>query len=1258
MEPAIKKILASNRVDGIYHTHVSLIQPKGKFLFNRQTQEEFWKEYCTYIHENKSPCIGIAEKPSTYLPVLADVDLCMKQDVDTVPQIIDNRLYSTEQLKTVVGIYQSVLREIVEGLVEIDLNCIVLEKKMYQQTKNDITYLKNGFHLHFPYIFLSKVDQETQVIPRVKQKIQEIKLFESLGKEDSGAVIDSQCCKVPWLLYGSKKDGAEHNPYLVTGVYDANMSKITLKKAFRDYQLFDHKEKPINIHENIEYYLPRILSIMPYGRTSKEIKRGIISPLREKIKKERKSSTGHKKLGVEEVIKIAKRLLPMLGDFRASDRNEWLNVGWILFNETDGHPDGLDLWCEFSSRCEDKYDENVCIHEWERMAKGELSLGTLRYMAGLDNPVEYKKYKDECCRKHVDNSLEGSHNDIAKALFAEYSDEFVCSSYSNRTWYWFHNHIWEYIEDGVYFREKISGSFVSKYVDKVKELYDSLKENQDKSREAMIMGKIKFVQKMIQNLKNCSYKNNIMKEASEVFYDHRFKERIDTDPYLIAFKNGVYDLKRNLFRPGRPEDFLSKQMPINYIQFSDDDERILDVHTFFEQVFPDKSLRQYFMDLASDVFVGGNFEKIVQMWTGEGDNAKSVTQTLFEKMLGKLAIKLNTTVITGKKPGMGAANAELARAGGGVRWAVMEEPDGDEAINVGIFKSISGNDAYFARDLFEKGKETREISPLYKLIFVCLCKGTHVNLPCGFSVPIEKLQENNSVMGYNMLTGETHAVQQLNFHEKGVQKCVKLTLEDNREIICTSTHKFLEEGDAWIEAENIIPGVTILKSDAPYPKCPELCENHVYTLDTETEQLDMRVFLERIKAVEYCQKLGLKKDVRKFLFSEECPIFLVKAFMAGFFSGNPCGTLCVDSGYVDVINLLSKRFGIFVKHISIDVDRVIPEHREKFFREIGICDRNYSYELYSDIVEKKYGLDLPIYERDFYVKVISIEDAGEHPVYDLTIEEPYSNFLAEGIVTHNCNKLPRIKYADKAVWNRVRVIPFESTFCRVDGPNPPPDTYEEQLLQKRFPMDKHFSKKIPQLIEPLAWILLQHRQKGGPRIEPEKVRMATEMYKRQNDIYRQFVEERIIDDPIKVLSLMELYNLFKDWFKESIPGQAVPNKNEIEEYFVKLWGIPETGKKWPGHRVRTIQDDIASGKAIVVEETVIVTEEEIPKKERRDSHTSKKSSKSWSSRKKISSPPVVVDDLPENSIEIDDAIEIESDQDEKEYVKPKRKEKK
>ena len=900
MDPAIQKILRDHKVRGVFHTHVSMGHTKGKYQFNREALEKFWKIYMDGVYKNPSTCVGIAEKPQHYLPVLGDIDIKIKETEHTN---IGDEIHTEKHVKEVIEVYQSVLRKIVEDCDEQKLTCVLLEKPLYRVSKHGSSFAKHGFHIHFPYCFLNKIDQEVHLIPRVQDMLRELKTFEDIGFEDSGKMIDGSCCKVAWLLYGSRKQNGME-PYRISKVFNSEGKEVELEKAFRKYKIFDMRERCIKIKGKVKEYLPRILSIIPYGRDTCEVKSGLISPLKEKIKERKQNQKEYRKHSVEHDLKIAKQLMPMLATFRAVDRNEWMTIGWVLYNIGQGSPDALDMWCEFSARCEEEYDEAVCIYQWERMTRKDLTIGTLRYYASVDSPVKYKEFKKEQATHYIQESLNGSHNDIAKVLYAEYGTEFVCASISSKIWFQFIGHRWEQIEDGIFLRRKISGEIVQRYSEMGKELLSKLSSSSDKGEDAMFNARLKQVQKMMGNLKSAPYKNNVMKECMEVFYDSRFREKLDTNPALFPWKNGVYDLVKNIFRPGRPEDFISKCAAIDYPEHLDeDDESVHDVHDYLEKVFPDKSIRKYFMDVSSDIFLGGNHQKHVYFWTGEGDNAKSVTQNIFEKMLGKLAIKFNTTVITGKKVQSGSANPELARAGGGVRMATLEEPNNDEEINIGILKNLSGNDSYYARDLFEKGKEGREINPMFKLFFIC-------------------------------------------------------------------------------------------------------------------------------------------------------------------------------------------------------------------------------------------------------------------------------------------NKLPKLKHSDKAVWNRIRVIPFESTFCRPD--DPAPDTYEEQLKQKRFPMDKDFGSKIPEMLPAFAWVLLQHRLNIKERVEPEKVRMATAVYRKQNDIYRQFIEECIVEEKGRTLSLIEIYSQFKEWFRDSLPNRQVPIKELIEEYFCKLWDEPGKGKKWKGYRIRTLQDDIENGDAIVLDDSDLI----------------------------------------------------------------------
>lgn len=907
MDPKLQKLLQENRADGVYHTHVSMIQPKGKYHLNRERLENLWEIYCDTLESDPDMISGVAEKPQNHLPVLVDIDLKVKEEKDSIDDILDQGLYNMTSVKEIIEVYQAVLRSIIEDCTEENLLCVVLEKPGYRIQKGNASYYKNGLHLAFPNCFLSKADQEVHLIPRVLIELDKVKPLDAFGFSNAKEYIDDSCCKVPWLLYGSRKSESM-DYYKVTKVFDACLDELSLEDAFAQYNIFDRDEEIIDIRGKVKYYLPRILSIIPYGRDVCDLKSGLVSPLKEQLRKKKNASKKTAKtISVKKALQIAAKLLPMLADYRTEDYNEWMTIGWTLYNISDGSPDGLDLWCQFSSKSSEQYDESKCIYSWERMVKKDLTLGTLRYYANLDSPEKYMKFKQEEMTKYTKESLEGSHNDIAKALHALYGDEFVCASITNKLWYQFIDHKWEMIEEGVFLRRKISetGEFgiLDKFVKAGQELYAQMA-SADKANQAMLQTRLKQITTMIRNLKTSPYKSNIMKEAMEIFYDKRFKEKLDTNPYIIGFKNGVYDLKMNKFRPGRPEDFISKCMPIDYVNYNEDDEKVHDVYTFLEKVFPDKSVRTYFMDTASDIFVGGNHQKQVYFWLGEGDNGKSVTQSIFEQMLGPLAIKFNTTVVTGKKPSSGSAYADLARAGGGVRWAVLEEPDGDELINVGVLKHLSGNDSFYARDLFERGKDGREITPMFKLLFIC-------------------------------------------------------------------------------------------------------------------------------------------------------------------------------------------------------------------------------------------------------------------------------------------NKLPRLKHADKATFNRIRVLPFESTFCRPS--DPAPATYAEQLLQKRFPMDKNFGKKIPGMLSAFAWVLLRHRLTITTRVEPEKVRVATAMYQKQNDIYRRFTEESLVEDEKGQIQLTELYSQFKEWFNdEGLPKSAIPFKSDVLEYYIKLWGEPSKTKIWKGYRIRTLQDDVDSGDAIVLGENDLV----------------------------------------------------------------------
>ena len=1332
MESSILKILKETYVEGVFHTHVSLCKPKGSYLFNREIFENFLNIHCQLMSdESNAGKFGIAESPQHVLPVIVDIDIKIL-DKDLEPSLqekilrygkdLEEHIYNKKHIIQIIEIFHSIFRQIIEDCNDTHLTCCLFEKKIYSVEKNGFTYYKNGFHLHFPYVFLTKTEHENYIIPRVKNAIKELEIFADLGIEDSSSTYDDGIIQKPWLIYGNRKEDSK--PYLLTKVFDSEINEIDLEEAFKYYQIYDIKEQIIDIRNKVKFYLPRILSIIPYGRTPTELKYGLETYSKEKqlLKTKKNGIKQNLKTTVEENLKIAERILPLLAQFRAEEHDEWMTIGWVLFNIGEGCQEALDLWIDFSSRDEHNFDENECINRWDKMIKKDFTIGTLKFFAKTDNPDLYQQFVKEEGSKHIKASLEGSHHDIAKLLFAEYGTEFVCASVANKTWYQFTGHFWEEIEEGVFLRDRISSEIVEKYGKLGGEYFAKVAtSDNDSSDEKSFQLRLKQVQKLIQQLKSTPFKKNVMIEAADVFYNPNFKYKLDTNPYIFPFRNGVYDLKINVFRSGRPEDYVSNHTPIDYVNYSPTDKKVQEIHDYLLKVFPDNSVRKYFLDTSSDIFVGGNFQKIVQFWTGEGDNAKSVTQTFFERMLGTMAIKFSTTLLTGKKTQTGGAGPELARAGGGVRLGVLEEPDNDEEINAGMFKSLSGNDTFWARDLFEKGKSTREIQPLFKLIFICVDEDTKVSLSSGVSFSIKNLKDNkNNLLSWDHKTNGLLNTKQHAFLDKGTQHCLTITLLDGKNITCTPNHKLLTYDNKWIEAKDISTE-TELKMGIDNVNCDDIFEDYKYSLNCGEFYFNFVNFEDKIRAMAFCRLLGytlsdgslnktlyinnkidcetILQDIElltnkrpiitqynniykielpydlshafifsneiqgvniqmilpDFIFNENCPTFLIREFIASMFgkdcilpefNKNTFGNIHLVFSKIEkhvenlehyfnkLSRLLYDRFGIESKlckqkynvnnhevnnvpkkyHIYLNINSII-----KFCNKIGFrycCHKSYRMIAIKSVIDykktiidqniniKKYLLETDLFKfciqnKDkkynqnkttlpcYNMKVTNIKNVGKKHVYDINIDEPYSNFIANGIVTHNCNTLPRFKYADKAVWNRVRVIPFESTFVKAGQDCP--ETFEEQLYQKKFPMDPEFSKKIPGLVSAFAWVLLEHRKNilGKERFEPEKVRSATAMYKKQNDVYRQFIEERIIEDS-RYIKIDELWDDFKIWFRNGFPGNSMPGKNDVKEYFTKLWNDPEPGIKWFGYRLRNEDDDIKDGIVIELDESDLI----------------------------------------------------------------------
>jgi P4 family phage/plasmid primase-like protien len=714
----IHEILESRFSVSAFFTHVSIYNPSGKFQLDRKAQEDLF----TLLEENidTNLKIGISEKPTNYSPLMADIDI--KTNIPCKDNV--KRLYGENDVVEIIKLYQTLIKNIIPHIMDEELTCVLLEKSPYvDSVYNNMQTVKHGFHLSFPGIFLHQSVHKVQIIPQLRLMFDEHKFDSEFISSES---IDAAYCTNAWLMYGASK-AENKEPYRVTKIFNHAVEEVSGELAFKNYKIYDRNDKPIPI-TNARRQMARILSIIPNGRKTFEVvnTRPVAISAHLNIKSFKESRDNKT---IEQQLHTARNLLQLLSKNRSENHTDWMTIGWVLYNISEGSLEGLYAWMDFSKKCPEKYNETKLIYEWSKMVVKDYTIGTIRYFAKIDSPDKYSEYNKNQVKLEAQKLTRFSHTQLARILHAAFSSTIVCASLSpHETWYIFYDNIWNQMERGHALMSEISTYLTDIFMKVKTEMYSALTElsalgNDMKAEEQNMSKSLKEIGTLLYNLESRPFKKNILGECSELFYDKHFYNKLNSDPYLFAFKNGVLNLKTNEFRAGKPEDFISKCAMVNYdTSYTNDNPLVCRMQHYLSTVFVDNDIRRYFMDYTSEIFVGGNQDKIFMIFSGEvGNNAKSMTINFLQNIFGigreGYYVNMPVSTLTGSRSKTGAASPELARCGDGVRLVVSQEPgDSDRELNTGIIKELTGNDTFYARFLNENG---RDVTPMFKIIMVC-----------------------------------------------------------------------------------------------------------------------------------------------------------------------------------------------------------------------------------------------------------------------------------------------------------------------------------------------------------------------------------------------------------------------------------------------------------------------------------------------------------------------------------------------------------
>lgn len=478
----------------------------------------------------------------------------------------------------------------------------------------------------------------------------------------------------------------------------------------------DNKFRKININrlpERLRYqlfitYTKEENKLWDYKSSNKIIKNNLISVGKKIIND---NSDNNNKKNYDKILK----LLKCYNDARRNEYYPWIRVGIALYNYFRGNRQGLEIWDNWSkeNNCE-KYEIGVCNQKWIEFSKNRsnYNIGSLCYWAKLDNNKEYTKI---IASQSYSLAYKAISNDYltAKLIYLMFRHEVKCCVDKKGTvcWYIFTGTIWEEDYRAVYLKKKISKEVTKIYKFLIGQWYkqkeqlangelpiylNNSKEKIDTNTEIKKLDEmIKKGYKQLGILTKNITKKQLIDECVIFFNDYNLSSKFNTNPYLMAFNNGVYDFQENKFRSGYPDDMITFSTKIDYIVEQD----TKDIEYFMANILPNLETRKYVYYLIASSFPGIISEQVFHFFTGTGGNGKTVLSNILKYSLGDYFMTTISTMFTRKEGSINDATPVKAQLPGKRLLLVSETSKGDK-MNETVFKRSSGGDPDIARPLY------------------------------------------------------------------------------------------------------------------------------------------------------------------------------------------------------------------------------------------------------------------------------------------------------------------------------------------------------------------------------------------------------------------------------------------------------------------------------------------------------------------------------------------------------------------------------
>ena len=746
----------------ITHTRIGCKNPTvygGSYNITSDSEKLLLDLYYKHVFINKQSEYLTEKQLETDGPILVDIDFRYSFDVI-------NRQHSSDHIYDMIQVYLEEIKTMLNFENDVSFPIYILEKPTVNRDAT-LQLTKDGIHM----IIGIKMDRTQQMMLRSKILTSLPDVWDLPITNDWDAVLDEGISKgcVNWQMYGSKKPN--HMAYEMTYYYEAKWvnSESDFKLLKQDLKTFNVKKDLCKLSAR---YRGHILIDMN-EKQKEEYNKLLMKNTPAKIKRVNKSrinivcdvdDINYNNISNEtELDNAIANILDSLktNEFYIKETHNYTQILPDIYYKPGSHLNNRKVafalkhtderlflsWVKLRSKADD-FDYSTIpslYNEWNNFKTKHKSVTkrSIMYWAKQDAYDDYVKVKSNTIDNYIEDTLTNAGDwDYAQVLYHMFKDKYVCTSIKNKTWYVFSKHRWEK-DEGQSLRMAISKELFQIYSDKQSQYLTEvqayplnndtiIKQTEIPKAQAVPVNKdeyktvtdshervqlrVKKITEIMVKLKKTNDKNNIMREAMEIFFDKSFSRNMDSNPYLLCFNNGVYDFENKEFRNGYPQDYITKTTGISYNPYNYMTNKVTidEINTFMNQLFPLPDVCEYMWQHLASTLIGVKKEQVFNIYRGSGSNGKSILTELMSLCLGDYKGTVPITLVTEKRNGIGGTSSEVIQLKG-VRYAVMQEPTVGSVINEGILKELTGGDPIQARALYS---ESEIFTPQFSLV-VC-----------------------------------------------------------------------------------------------------------------------------------------------------------------------------------------------------------------------------------------------------------------------------------------------------------------------------------------------------------------------------------------------------------------------------------------------------------------------------------------------------------------------------------------------------------